>query len=182
MKKKYPIYVLGVLLLCVVPFAYVLFQAETKDIYIPQSTYTEVVALDFEKNYPKNPHSLISENNKIIRSLYSGAVLQEEIEPALVKQRKLFSDEIIEKNTLEYQLSNTIREISLLAENTQYIISIDIESVLYDEDDNKICTVITKQNTTTGHLIYTEYRLAVINGDWKILGWTNTIIQGQEEE
>ena len=176
MERKTIIYALGIVILCVLPFSYVLFREKEKEDYVPKETYSSVLLLDFEKNYPQNPHALIRENSKIIQALYGGEVLSDgQIKEALSKQRMLFSDEILERNTFESQVENTIHEIILLTENKQHIVSIEIESVLYDEGSDKICTVTTKQETTTGHAIRTEYRLAVITGEWKILGWKNTV-------
>ena len=175
MKRKYQINILGTLLICVVTFSYILFRAGAEEKYVPLATHMEILAMDFVNNYPQNPHSLITENNKIIQSLYGGAIEPESIEAVLIQQRILFSDEILEKNSLGSQLENTIREIVLLEDNGQFITSIDIESVMYDIDDRKIATVTTNQNTTTGHTIHTEYWLALRAERWKILGWQNTV-------
>lgn len=137
--------------------------------------YDELMLYDFENSYPSSPYDVIEANNNILKYLYSSEISDDEIEPLIKLQRKLFAETFIELNPENVEIENMKEEIKTNQENKVSISDIKTNSTEYDDNTNKVCIIKVLYYMSTSVNTYRTYTLIKeYNTSWKIYGWEDS--------
>ena len=92
------------------------------------------------------------------------------------RQRLLFSEEIIEENSLEDQVETLIAAVKDLKEDEISTFSIMQYPAIYNPYDKNLCHIRVKQQLNIGDYIYWEYYLKKDSESekWQIASWQFT--------
>lgn len=141
------------------------------------SEVQQVLAIDFDKEYPKTPREVAKLHGDMTRLLYSG-LEDEEVNDLAMKIRELCDEEFLDNNPLEQYLTNLYAELSLWKE-----LGRNIEVSIVVNEDKEETEVINGVEHATAFISFTiiekgktsELRQYVMrknkDGKWKVLGW-----------
>ena len=135
--------------------------------------FEEVMAFDYE-DYPTTIEGVMEEYLKTVQLLYGDMIVNQElIMPIIEVQRKMFSVQILELNSIESQYHALTLSLEELKEQDIRLISSDIRLISQDVFNSNVFNVdLVKQYTTIG-AVNKRYRLQKNQSDnrWKIAGW-----------
>lgn len=140
-----------------------------------------------EDNYPQSPEEVVNLYTESYKLVYGNRIKTEYIDTVLPtileKQRLLFSEQLINDNPIESQITSVKEIIDFLSKNKLKIISIETLPVIYDHENPNIAHVnvkiqdnsIKEKNETSFTTYYYKYYLELgINGKWHITGFYPT--------
>lgn len=173
-------------------FWWIINQDKTADGTI-NSNATEAETLlqrDMVNNYPKTPRELLKLYSRFTKCMYNDEMNDETLKALLEKKRKLFDQELLEKNPIEVQMENLKIDIESYRNDKRvianYIVdkSSDIEIKKVDDvEAAKASVAFFVKNTNGYEEVYEEFTLRVDKeGNWKILGWIEKRNQEVEEK
>lgn len=173
-------------------FWWIINQDKTADGTI-NSNATEAETLlqrDMVNNYPKTPRELLKLYSRFTKCMYNDEMNDETLKALLEKKRKLFDQELLEKNPIEVQMENLKIDIESYRNDKRvianYIVdkSSDIETKKVDDvEAAKASVAFFVKNTNGYEKVYEEFTLRVDKeGNWKILGWVEKRNQEVEEK
>lgn len=142
-------------------------QSESK----PTSKFEQLMEYDLDQSYPSTPEEVMALYQKIIQYLYSNKVQNQEIEPLISMQRKLFHSELLALNPTEIQTIKVQAEIEKNKETNVKIFDIkqgSVEFIDLKQDKAKMKVI---HFISGGEKQYLEYYLIKENDQWKILAW-----------
>lgn len=145
-----------------------------------QVLYSEITNVDIEKVYPKTPDEVMQFYGKCYRLLYGDMINDEEVFAKVLHiQRKLYSDELANKNLFENQLQKIKEDVSKLKESEVFVLDFDTKPPIYDKNYQTcdVRTVIsTNANNENGVLkAYMVFNIIKDENDcWKIHSFRNT--------
>lgn len=185
MKKYKTLIIISVLIAMGLLYYYYL---SSKDKIVDKKSDTEVeevtklINKDLDNSYPATPREVVEFYSRILSCYYGGKCDDEEIERLAAQSRKLFDDELNNKNPYEEYVLNLKAEIKQYKEEKKkistYIIekSGDIEyktfqSHFYAKVD---CAYYIKGEGVTSRTLETYTLRKDSAGKWKILYWSLT--------
>lgn len=185
MKKYKTLIIISVLIAMGLLYYYYL---SSKDKTVDKKSDTEVeevtklINKDLDNSYPATPREVVEFYSRILSCYYGGKCDDEEIERLAAQSRKLFDDELNNKNPYEEYVLNLKAEIKQYKEEKKkistYIIekSGDIEyktfqSHFYAKVD---CAYYIKGEGVTSRTLETYTLRKDSAGKWKILYWSLT--------
>lgn len=191
MKKYKTLIIISVLIAMGLLYFYYL---SSKDKTVDKKSDTEVeevtklINKDLDNSYPATPREVVEFYSRILSCYYGGKCDDEEIEQLAAQSRKLFDDELNNKNPYEEYISNLKAEIKQYKEEKKkistYIIekSGDIEyktfqSHFYAKVD---CAYYIKGEGVTSRTLETYTLRKDSAGRWKILYWSLTPAETDE--
>lgn len=122
-----------------------------------------------ESSYPSSPKGVIESHNKLMAYEYSKEITENDISLLIEAMRMLYTEALLDINTLESQKLSLTAEIITNKGKGIYIIDNEVGDILY-EDENKVA-IIVKHFTTIGD-ITRKYDLIKEDDRWKINRWT----------
>jgi hypothetical protein len=124
-------------------------------------------------NYPETIEGVMEEYLKTVQLLYGDMIVNQElIMPIIEVQRKMFSDEILQNNSIESQHQMLTVHLEELKENDIRLLSSDIRLISQDVFNSNVFNVNIVQQYTTIGTVNVTYRLERDNANrWKIAGW-----------
>ncbi|NLL73933.1 MAG: hypothetical protein GX237_10450 [Clostridiales bacterium] len=183
-KRKNPMsYVLAIsfVILIVMVFLYLgRWQKENKmkeDSLEKLTEVEKVLALDFEKDFPKTPKEVAKLHGDMTRLLYSG-LEDDEVKDLAKKIRELCDEELLNNNPEEQYFNNLYTDLSLWKE-----LGRKIENVFVVNEDKEETKVVDGVQHATAFISFTivekgktsELRRYIMrkndDGKWKVLGW-----------
>lgn len=134
-----------------------------------EKLYDEVTAHDLDGGYPGTAEEVVNLNNKIVQLYYGKMVKNEEILTELVDiQRKLFADELLDKNPRENQVETLLEAIDELYSQNVYVYKIE-QGITYYSSNVNMCIVPVTQTLINYENVYWNYFLRQdADGRWKI--------------
>lgn len=141
------------------------------------SEVQQVLAIDFDKEYPKTPRDVAKLHGDMTRLLYSG-LEDEEVKDLAMKIRELCDEEFLSSNPEEQYLNNLYTDLSLWKELDR-----KVDVVIVVNEDKEETKVVDGVEHATAYILFTiiekgktsELRQYIMrkneNGKWKILGW-----------
>ncbi len=139
--------------------------------YNNMSTYDEIMYNDLRVKYPNNYDDVMKNYSFITSYLYSNEIKEEEIPDVVEQQRYLFSDEIIMRNSYKAQIEGVKREREELKLAKDYILSLDFQEIIIDEEYPNYADVDVIQYMKSGTNLYGTYTLKKYGEQWKIATW-----------
>ncbi len=191
MKKYKTLIIISILIAMGLLYYYYL---SSKDKTVDKKSDTEVeevaklINKDLDISYPATPREVVEFYSRILSCYYGGKCDEEEIEQLAAQSRKLFDDELNNKNPYEEYVENLKAEIKQYKEEKKkistYIIekSGDIEyktfqSHFYAKVD---CAYYIKGEGVTSRTLETYTLRKDSAGKWKILYWSLTPAETDE--
>lgn len=191
MKKYKTLIIISILIAMGLLYYYYL---SSKDKTVDKKSDTEVeevaklISKDLDISYPATPREVVEFYSRILSCYYGGKCDEEEIEQLAAQSRKLFDDELNNKNPYEEYVENLKAEIKQYKEEKKkistYIIekSGDIEyktfqSHFYAKVD---CAYYIKGEGVTSRTLETYTLRKDSAGKWKILYWSLTPAETDE--
>lgn len=141
------------------------------------SEVQQVLAIDFDKEYPKTPRDVAKLHGDMTRLLYSG-LDDKEVKDLAMKIRELCDEEFLSSNPEEQYLNNLYTDLSLWKELDR---KVDVAIVV--NEDKEETKVVGGVEHATAYISFTiiekgktsELRQYIMrkneDGKWKILGW-----------
>lgn len=128
-------------------------------------------------NYPKSAKEVIEKNNELMNLFYKEAMQDEYIEQYIEVMRMLYSDELLELNSIEEQRANI--ELSRLVSTNELIMyGSNIENELKLKENGKVLddtVIIEVTHYANVGDIKRSYTLVKQDNGWKIESWTDEI-------
>lgn len=186
-----------ILLLVIVGLLFYTYLGNRKDKLPEETTASEaqqLLAYDFDNNYPKTPRETVKLHCDYLKNAYSDKFSEDDLFVVNQKIRNLLDDELLEINSADDQLKKMKDEIALYKENKQKFISYSLpenSQIQKNTQDGveyaklKVTMVIKAGSSSTP--VDQEYILRKNDeGQWKILGWQAvtkeaTIKEGTEQ-
>ncbi len=123
------------------------------------------------QEYPKTAEGVIEYHNTIMSYQYSQYMKEEYVKPAIEAVRMLYSQELLDLNSIEAQESALLSEVQSNKEQKVFILQNKTVSTRYNADDTSaIVRVIHYTNIKD---MAREYELIKEDGNWKINGWSS---------
>lgn len=146
------------------------------------SEIQELINEDFDKNYPPTPREVVDIFSRILTCYYEGKCSDDEIMSLVLQSRKLFDEELLEKNPLDDYVDNLKAEIEQYkAEGKKistYIVEkngeIDFKTFQSHYYSMVDCAYYIKSKSGTSRTIETYTLRKDSDGKWKILYWSLT--------
>lgn len=144
------------------------------------SEIQKLINEDFDKNYPATPREVVDVFSRILTCYYEGKCSDDEIMSLVLQSRKLFDDELIDKNPLDEYVDNLKAEIDQYkAEGKKistYIVEkngeVDFKTFQSHYYSMVDCAYYIKGKSGTSRTMETYTLRKDSNGKWKILYWS----------
>lgn len=162
----------------VVLFYYTDYKMSENRVEKSTTEFDAILAYPLDDQYPDTPKRVIAFNNRILAYMYGNEefMINDQIRPLLLQQRKLFDDELLNINPIDVQVEKARTEINGYKTAGVKIIdsaSMDPEPVYIDDEEQENLTKIKVLfYTNAANDLYFEYGLRKTNMKWKILGWS----------
>lgn len=136
-----------------------------------EKIYEEISEKNFETDYPDSIEEVMDFYNNTLLMIYGNMLLDnEKLEEIITIQRKLYTEELISKNTIEDQYKKVVENLETIKKDEMYTIGIDIVSVLKSSESE--CSVKVNQFVNTLGMIEWDYYLKKDDKNrWKINSW-----------
>lgn len=147
---------------------------------VTPSEVEQIIAKDLDASYPKTPREVVRFYNRILLSLYNGENLSDEQVEALGEQaRKLFDEELIEKNPEDIYIASLKQELAGYGEEEKNISVLDMSSskeVEIKKVEGRDCAYVWVAYSIKGKEITERSEHNYIlrkdeGGNWRILGF-----------
>lgn len=192
--KKYNKFVLIIILIsaCILYFYYLSSNSKTKSTS-KKATKTEVEELeskDLVKNYPSTPREVVKLYSRLLTTFYAGKYTDKELDNLAKQSRALMDQELLEKNPYDEYLENLKGDIQTYKHEKKKISTYIIDKsgdIKYRTFDSHYyakvkCIYYLKGEAGTSRTIETYTLRKDTEGKWKILFWSLTPVQEDEEE
>lgn len=134
--------------------------------------YNNVSRLADDGYYPDKPDELMDIYTDANLLLYGDMIIDESLRgEILLLQRKLLTDELLEKNEYEEQLSLLNASLEELKSHKFYITSVEQLPAIYSEGNPNECFVRVTQTANDFSKYYWSYFLVKQDGNWRISAW-----------
>lgn len=154
------------------------------------SEITKIVTRNLDgQYYPQFPRDVVLLYAKIVKEYYGSNVTETDIELLGKQARKLFDEELLEKNPEDEFFTNLKADIKAYNDLERIITNIDVEKA----NDVKVFTFEEKSYATVkvGYLVREKSSVDTIcqqytlrkddNGQWKILYWESYVPDEDDE-
>lgn len=191
--KKYKTLII-IMILVALGITYYYYQSvhskkESKD---KENTVSEIEKLmnkDFDKNYPATPREVVDVFSRFLTCYYEGKCSEDELMSLVLQSRKLFDDELLDRNPLDEYFENLKDEIAQYKEEknkiSTYIIekSGEIEYKTFQSHYYSMvdCVYYIKGEGGTSRTMETYTLRKDSNGRWKILYWSLMDTDNEDE-
>lgn len=148
-----------------------------------ETAKTEVEKLlkkDMENNYPGTPREVIKLHGRITQCIYNEDLNENQIKELLEQARKLYDDELLEKNPWDSQLADLLIDIEDYKDNDRTIMSCTVQKSsqikTYKKDGQEYAIAYLLFITSDKKTAYAESCEKFLlrketSGNWKIVGW-----------
>lgn len=150
----------------------------------------DILKKDFSANYPGTPREVLKVYSRILTCEYNMNLSDEDLKALAEKMRELFDEELLKANPLDQQLEDLKKDVEEYQKAKR-----SISSYVIDKDSSMVTKKIKGKEcleATISYLLhegkgYTKtYERFLLrkdeNGKWKILGWSLTGNQENEEK
>lgn len=153
------------------------------------SEIEQLINEDFDKEYPATPREVVDIFSRILTCYYEGKCSDDEIMSLVLQSRKLFDEELLNRNPLDEYMDNLKDEIEQYKTEGKKISTYIIEkngeieyktfqSHYYSEVD---CIYYVKGKSGTSRTMETYTLRKDSEGKWKILYWSLTDDNNENE-
>lgn len=191
--KKYKILIIIMILIGLsVTYYYYLSTNSKKSDKKKNKTASEIEKLineDFDNDYPSTPREVVDGFSRILKCYYEGKYSDDEFMSLVLQSRKLFDEELLNRNSLDEYISNLKAEIEQYKSEgkkiSTYIIeeSGDIEFKTFQSHYYSMvdCVYYMKSKNGTYRTMETYTLRKDSEGKWKILYWALTDDKNENE-
>lgn len=148
-----------------------------------ETTVSEVDKLinkDLDSNYPSTPREVVDVFSKILTCYYGGKCSDDELMSLVLQSRKLFDEELLDRNPLDEYMDNLKDEIAQYREEKKKISTYIIEKtgeIQYKTFQSHYYAMVDgvyyiKGEGGTSRTMETYTLRKDSNGKWKILYWS----------
>lgn len=155
---------------------------------ITTDEYTILSSRDLEISYPETPREVVKLYSRMVKYLYDDKVSEKKTKKVVEQMRLLFSDQLLEKNTLNSQLTHLESDVAAFAKEKKAIIGYEVvESSLKTKevDGKERATIIVgfsiKNNDNYEHSNELFLLEKDTEGKWKIVGWQITEVDSEQD-
>lgn len=136
-----------------------------------EKIYKEISTRDLDLDYPKTIEELMDFHNNITIMLYSNMLIDnEKLEEIINIERKLYTEELLSKNTIEEQYNKIVENLIKINEEELYTIGIKTVSILKSSEEDS--SVKVDQFVSKLGLVEWDYYLKKDDKNrWKINSW-----------
>lgn len=142
------------------------------------SEQEKILNIDLENYYPETPREVTKLFARIMKTLYSNDLKDEEVKPLALKIRELYDEEFLQNNPEDTYLDSLYTDIAKWKEDkrriTNYLL-IKKDQELKEEIDGVKYAVNYVSYTIQENIKFTETWKVLLrqdeNSKWKILGW-----------
>lgn len=142
----------------------------------------DVLLVNLDESYPKTPEEIVKLFNRILTTLYNESLTEEELRSLITMERKLFSKELTDINTLENQISIAQIQIKSFKDLKLKLIDYKVEQSIPHDTEPNYCFVTAIQYINNNSSTNLSFDLKKEDNQWKILSWKGSSINGTTEE
>lgn len=155
-------------------------RVESKKNSSEETEIQKLINKDLENNYPATPREVVDFFSRVLTCYYEGNCSDDELMSLVLQTRKMFDDELLDRNPIDEYVENLKAEIKQYREENEKISSYIIEkngeieyktfqSHYYSMVD---CVYYIKGDAGTTRTMETYTLRKDSNGKWKILYWS----------
>ncbi len=131
---------------------------------VDANTGTEADAI-----YPQTPDLVVEKYNELFELMYGEMIIDDEtFKKVLEKQRTLFSDEILNRNSFDIQLKNVKDATEKLYSQNKRCIGTKQDAFVYENGRTNAGIIRVTHYYNGDDPIFWDFRLEKQNGQWKI--------------
>ncbi len=109
---------------------------------IASKLYDKIQQTDLENHYPTTPEGVVDFYNDTFYMIYSNMIESDEtLKEILIRQREVYSSELLESSNQEVQLSNLKLHLANLYKSGNICLNVERKGTVYDEENAKNCQV-----------------------------------------
>lgn len=152
----------------------------TQELLVEQSEVEKILDISKTEGYPPTPREVIKFYGRIVKSIYSGELSEEEIRQLGDVVLSLYSVELLAVNPYDEYMQHLLDDVDLYEQKKKtvinYVVDTGENTLIWKNESSEFArvyaTFTTKENSMTNKT-YEEFILVKDESNrWKIVGWS----------